>query len=89
VIFGSGLVLKFVVLAGLSDPSGTTTSRVLVALFDAATFGSIAQEPQPSAAGYLAFLTILLFLAATALLPAPLRRGVELEPASRMQLPEA
>ena len=91
VILGSGLVLKFVVLAGLSEPGGSTTSRVLIALFDAATFGSLAQEPQPASAGYLAFLTILLFLTAAALLPPPppSARRVELEPASRMQLPEA
>ena len=84
VILGAGLLLKFVVLAGLSEPAGTTTSRVLVALFDAATFGSIAQEPQPAAAGYLAFAAVSLFLAATALLPPP--RRVELEAASHMQL---
>jgi len=68
VIFGAGLVLKFVVLAGLAQPEGRT-ARVLVALFDAATFGSIAQDPQPAAAGYLAFLTAALYLAAAALLP--------------------
>ncbi len=86
VILGAGLIVKFVILAGLSEPSGTTTSRVLVALFDATTFGAIAQEPQPAAAGYLAFLAIALFLASVALLPPP--RRAELEPASRMQLPE-
>jgi hypothetical protein len=86
VILGSGVVLKFVVLAGLSDPAASTTARVLIALFDAATFGSVAQAPQPAAAGYLAFLAIVLFLIAAALLPP---RRVELRTASRMQLPEA
>jgi len=86
VIFGAGLILKFVVLAGLSQPAGRT-ARVLVALFDAATFGSIAQDPQPAAAGYLAFLTVALYLAGAALLPAV--RAVGLEPVPRMQLPEA
>ena len=52
VILGSALVLKFVVLAALSGPSGSRTARVLVALFDAATFGTIAQEPQAPGAGY-------------------------------------
>jgi len=87
VILGSGLIVKFVILAGLSQPSSSTTARVLIALFDAATFGAIAQEPQPAAAGYLAFAACALLLAATALLPAA--RRVELEAASRMQLPEA
>jgi hypothetical protein len=68
VIFGAGLILKFVVLAGLSQPAGRV-ARVMVALFDAATFGSIAQDPQPASAGYLAFVTAALYLAAASLLP--------------------
>jgi hypothetical protein len=86
VIFGAGLVLKFVVLAGLAQPAGRT-ARVLVALFDAATFGSIAQDPQPASAGYLAFLTAVLYLVAAALLPGSPRGA--LGTAFRMQLPEA
>lgn len=90
VILGSGLILKYVVLASLSAPSTSATGRVLVALFDAATFGAVAQEAQPAAAGYLALLAIALFLGASALLPPP-RRGLraELEAASRVQLPPA
>ena len=87
VILGAGFVLKFVVLSALSAPGGTTTSRVLIALFDAATFGSIAQDPQPATAGYFAFAAIALLLAATALLPAGGgHAGVEAAP--RMQLPQ-
>lgn len=86
VILASGFVLKFVLLASLSDPSASTTARVLVALFDAATFGSVAQEAQPASLAYLAFFAGLLLLAAAAWLPAP--RQVELDAASRMQLPE-
>jgi hypothetical protein len=70
VTLGSALLLKFVVLSALSGPSSTRTSRVLVALFDAATFGSITQEPQTPAAGYLAFFAILLYLIGITLLPA-------------------
>jgi hypothetical protein len=44
VTLGSALILKFVVLSALSGPS-TRISRVLVALFDVATFGSITQTP--------------------------------------------
>ena len=51
VILGSALVLKFVILASLSGPSGSRTARVLVALFDAATFGTITQEPQSPGGG--------------------------------------
>jgi hypothetical protein len=87
VIFGAGLILKFVLLAGLSQPAGRV-SRVLVALFDAATFGSVAQAPQPAAAGYLAFVTAALYLAAAALLPGSRPAGPDTT-ALRMQWPEA
>ena len=69
VICGAAFVLKFVILAGLSDPEGSRTRRVLVALFDAATLGTITQDPLPGVAGYLAFATIVLYLIALALLP--------------------
>jgi hypothetical protein len=69
VILGSAFVLTFVLLAALSDPSGSRTARILVALFDAATFGAIAQDPPHPAAGYLALLAIGLYLAGVALLP--------------------
>ena len=69
VICGSAFVLKFVILAGLSDPEGGRTKRVLVALFDAATLGTIAQDPLTDIAGYLAFFTIVLYLVAVAALP--------------------
>lgn len=70
VIGGSAFVLKFVILAGLSNPDGGATSRVLVALFDAATLGTITQEPAHPSAGYLAFLTMAIYLIAVAALPA-------------------
>lgn len=81
VILGSGLVLKFVVLAALSGPSGSRTARVLAALFDAATFGTITQEPQSPGAGYLAFFAGALFLAGVAALPVtrPFARTTSLE----------
>jgi hypothetical protein len=71
VILGSALVLKFVVLGALAAPGGRLAG-VLIALFDAATFGGIQQDPQPPAAGYLAFAAVMLFVGALALLP---RRG--------------
>ena len=81
VILGSALVLKFVVLAALSGPAGSRTARVLVALFDAATFGTITQEPQASGAGYVAFFAIALFLAGLGALPAmrPMSSSTALE----------
>jgi len=83
VICGSAFVLKFVILAGLSDPEGGRTKRVLLALFDAATLGTITQDPLPSVAGYIAFATILLYLIALALLP----RASAPPPETALELP--
>lgn len=69
VVVGSAFVLKFVILAALSDPDGGRTRRVLVALFDAATLGTVSQEPLHPSAGYIAFLLVLLYLAGIAALP--------------------
>jgi hypothetical protein len=69
ITLGSALVLKFVVLAGLSAPGTSRTARVLMALFDAATFGSVAQSPQSAAGGYLAFFAVALYLVGISLLP--------------------
>ena len=69
VVTGSAFVLKFVVLASLVDPEGGRTKRVLLALFDVATLGTISQAPLHAAAGYWAFGLILLFLTGVALLP--------------------
>lgn len=81
VTLGSALILKFVVLAAVSSPSGSRMSRVFVALFDAATFGSITQEVQSPVSGYLAFFATGMYLVALALLPSVAYRpgGTELE----------
>ena len=69
VVIGSAFLLKFVVLAALVDPEGSRTKRVLLALFDAATLGTIAQAPIAPAAGYVAFFVAVLYLIGVALLP--------------------
>jgi hypothetical protein len=69
-VLGSAFVLKFVLLDALADPAGGRTKRVLVALFDAATLGTIAQDPLPASAGYLAFTLIVVYLIAVSALPA-------------------
>ena len=68
VILGAAFILKFVVLSSLGEPS-RRTFRLLVALFDAATFGSIRQSPEPASAGYLAFFSAAVFLVGLSLLP--------------------
>lgn len=69
VVLGSAFLLKFVVLTALADPDGGTAARVLAALFDAATLGTIAQDRLPPSSGYLAFLVVILYLVGVAALP--------------------
>jgi hypothetical protein len=69
VLVGSSFLLKFVILSALADPGGGRTRRVLIALFDVATLGSISQTPLHPAAGYVAFFVALLFLIGVAMLP--------------------
>lgn len=70
VVLGSAFLLKFVVLAALAETEGGRTKRVLVALFDVATLGTISQEPLHPAAGYVAFAVCGLYLVGIASLPA-------------------
>ena len=69
VVLASAFLLKFVLLAALADPEGGRTKRVLVALFDVATLGTISQDPLHPSSGYIAFFTGVLYLAGLALLP--------------------
>jgi hypothetical protein len=69
VIFGSAFTLKFVVLAALSDPEGGGVKRVLQILLEGLTLGTLTQAPFRSVTGYIAFLTLSLFVAGLALLP--------------------
>lgn len=69
VVFGAAFVLKFVILASLSDPDGGRMKKVLQLLLEGITLGTLAQEPQHPAAGYVAFGTLLLYLIGLALLP--------------------
>lgn len=76
---GAAFVLKFVVLAALADPDGGRTRRVLIALFDVATLGTISQPRLHPAAGYVAFLLLLVYLGGIAALPARRLPGLLLD----------
>jgi hypothetical protein len=69
VTFGAAFLLKFVVLDALSDPAASRLGRALQLLLEGVTLGSVSQDVLHPAAGYLAFLTLLLFLIAIWLLP--------------------
>jgi hypothetical protein len=71
VIFGSAFVLKFIILAALSDPDAGRLHRMMIVLFDGVTLGTVMQPPLHPGMGYLAFLELALFLLAVTLLPRP------------------
>jgi hypothetical protein len=69
VIVGAAFILKFVVLGALSDPGDTAIKRVLHALLEGVTLGTLTQPRLHPAAGYVAFATLVLFLIGLAMLP--------------------
>ncbi|HEV3217385.1 MAG TPA: hypothetical protein VGZ27_16770 [Vicinamibacterales bacterium] len=69
VIFGSAFVLKFVVLAALSDPTGGMLKRALLVLLEGVTLGTLTQSVFHESTGYVAFFTVALFMVGLAALP--------------------
>jgi hypothetical protein len=69
VIFGSAFVLKFIVLAALSDPAGGWLKRVLQSVLEGLTLGTLTQTVYSPITGYVAFIALTLFFAGLALLP--------------------
>ena len=69
VVFGSAFILKFIVLAALSDQTGGRLKRVLLVLLEGVTLGTLTQDVLHPAMGYLAFFTLALFLGGLAMLP--------------------
>jgi hypothetical protein len=69
VIFGAAFVVKFVLLGALYAPDGSVTKRVVMALVEGVSLGTLAYQPAGPATGYVAFATGLIFLAGIAALP--------------------
>jgi hypothetical protein len=69
VIFGSGFILKFIILAALSDPVQSRLGRAFQILLEGVTLGTIVQPVFRPITGYVAFLTLVVYLTALALLP--------------------
>lgn len=69
VIFGSAFILKFIVLAAISDPMGGRLKRLLLVMLEGLTLGTLTQETFHPATGYLAFFTFVLFMVGLSLLP--------------------
>jgi hypothetical protein len=69
VMFGATFVLKFVVLYELSKPGTSWLSRVLQAMVEGVTPGTLVQDVPHPITGYLALLSLILFLVGVFLLP--------------------
>ena len=69
VVIGAAFILKFIVLAAISDPGQGTLTRILQVLLEGVTLGTLTQETLHPATGYIAFATLVLFLLGVASLP--------------------
>ena len=69
VTFGAAFLVKYVLLAALSDPAASRVGRALQLLLEGITLGSVSQDAQPEWAGYLSFAAVCLFLVAVWMLP--------------------
>ena len=87
VVFGSALVLRFVVLNGLAAPGGSLAHRLFTTAVDGLTLGGLGLEYHAPATGYAAFVALGLFFVGLLLLPHDLgawdllqstRRGAEI-----------
>jgi len=87
VIVGSAFVLKFIVLAALSDAGGGWLKRVLLASLQGVTLGTLTQPRLAAVSGYTAFSALIMFLTGLALLPRwPAPPQGDLAPARRHDL---
>jgi hypothetical protein len=80
VIFGSAFTMKFIVLAALSDPAGGLMKRTLLIMVEGLTLGTLSQDVYRPVTGYVAFVTLTLFVAGLALLPSQPRRALDSAP---------
>ena len=83
VTFGVAFILKFVVLNALADPASGRLGRALQMLLEGVTLGALTQDVQHRAAGYIAFVTIGVFLVSVWMLPARIRSSGHLLPPVR------
>lgn len=73
VLFGSAFLLRFVILESLYAPDGGTLQRVLTALLEGVTLGTLGYSPNAAITGYAGFVTLVLFLTGILLLAPPER----------------
>ena len=78
VTFGAAFILKFVMLNALADPASGRLGRAMQMLFEGVTLGSLTQDVQHPAAGYIAFLTVGVFLVSVWMLPGSSERPLSI-----------
>ena len=69
VVFGSALVLRFVVLNGLAAPGGSFAHRLFTTALEGLTPGGLGLEYHAPATGYAAFVALGVFFVGLLLLP--------------------
>jgi hypothetical protein len=70
VLLGAAFVVRFIVLEGLYARDGGFAKRLLTAMLEGASLGTIQYEPVGVATGYVAFATLAIYLTGLTLLPA-------------------
>lgn len=90
VLFSAAFVLRFIVLESLYAADSGLLKRLLTALIEGASLGTIEYQPNAAATGYVAFFAIALYMIGLTLLPPAVRRprsGVRaLRPTSRTEI---
>lgn len=71
VLLGSAFVLRFIVLEGLYAPESGLTRRIVTALLEGVSLGTLDYAPNAASTGYVAFLTLGLYMVGLTLLPSP------------------
>ena len=69
VLLGATFILRFIILESLYAADGGTLKRVLTALMSGVTLGGIEYQPHAAVTGYVAFVSLALYVAGLVLLP--------------------
>jgi hypothetical protein len=69
VLFGTAFVLKHMLIAGLYAPEGGWLKRLIGAIFEGVSLGTLDTQAFAPATGYISFFTLALYIAGLILLP--------------------
>jgi hypothetical protein len=69
VVLGGALVLEHIVLAALFDPASSTAHRLVVAVLEGVTLGTLGATAPVPAEGYVAFFMLAAYMIGLVLLP--------------------